>query len=55
MHTGVEWSDRDLVKSCVLRGMDEFAVFSAIQKAASLKKHIWGGELMVLFNQLAFD
>jgi len=27
---------------------------SAIQKAASLKKHIFG-ELMVLFNQLAFD
>lgn len=55
MHTSVEWSGRDLVKSCFLIGMDEFVVFFGHSEGSFFKEAHFFGKLMVLLNQLAFE
>lgn len=47
----MEWQG---LKSCILIGVDEFAVFFSHSEGSFFKEAHFG-ELMVLFNQLAFD
>lgn len=43
------------MKSCILIGMDEFAVFFSHSEGSFFEEAHFFGELMVLLNQLAFD